>query len=92
MPWTYEGKLKTLQNLTLRWPGHFEQLKAYWDLGLWDQEPVMVNGLSVKPRDLFHALFEPKVTYPADRDVVLIRIKALGKKGGAAGCSGRGFD
>ncbi len=82
MPWTFEGKLKTLQNLTLRWPGHFEQLKAYWDLGLWSQEPVMANGISVKPRDLFHALFEPKVTYPEDPDVVLIQVKALGKKRG----------
>ena len=40
MPWTFEGKLRTLQNLTLRYPGHFAQLRAYWDLGLWDQEPI----------------------------------------------------
>ena len=40
MPWTYEGKLRTLQNLTLRWPGHYQQLRAYWDLGLWGLEPI----------------------------------------------------
>ena len=24
MPWTFEGKLRTLQNLTLRYPGHYQ--------------------------------------------------------------------
>ena len=26
MPWTFEGRLKTLWNKTLRWPGHFQSL------------------------------------------------------------------
>ncbi|MEJ2596993.1 MAG: saccharopine dehydrogenase NADP-binding domain-containing protein, partial [Anaerolineales bacterium] len=44
MPWTFEGRLRTLQNLTLRHPGHFAQLRAFYDLGLWDLEPVQVGG------------------------------------------------
>jgi len=28
MPWSFEGKLKTLWNKTLRWPGHFAEWKA----------------------------------------------------------------
>jgi lysine 6-dehydrogenase len=79
MPWTFEGKLRTLQNLTLRWPGHFSQLRAYWDLGLWDTRPISVGGQQIAPRDVFHALFEPKVTFPGDEDVVIVRVKALGK-------------
>jgi lysine 6-dehydrogenase len=82
MPWTYEGKLRTLQNLTLRWPGHFSQLRAYWDLGLWDTKPIQVGEHEIAPRDVFHALFEPKVTFPGDKDLVIVRVKALGKKGG----------
>jgi lysine 6-dehydrogenase len=82
MPWTYDGRLRTLQNLTLRWPGHYQQLRAFWELGLWSQEPVQAGGQSVIPREVFHALFEPKVTYPEDKDMVLIRVKAVGKKGG----------
>ncbi|MDD2696459.1 MAG: saccharopine dehydrogenase C-terminal domain-containing protein [Anaerolineales bacterium] len=82
MPWTYEGKLRTLQNLTLRYPGHYRQLRAYYDLGLWDQSPIQVGELSVVPRDVFHALFEPKVTFPCDKDLVIVRVKAFGKKGG----------
>jgi lysine 6-dehydrogenase len=82
MPWTFEGKLKTVQNKTVRYPGHLAQLRAYYDLGLWDTDPVQVPGGPVVPRDLFHALFEPMVTFPEDRDLVVIRILARGRKGG----------
>jgi len=82
MPWTFEGRLKTLQNKTLRYPGHFDQLRAFYDLGLWRTDPVPVKGQAVVPRDLFHALFEPLVTFPGDRDVCVIRIRASGRKEG----------
>ncbi len=82
MPWTFEGRLKTLQNKTLRYPGHFDQLRAFYDLGLWRTDPVPVKGQAVVPRDLFHALFEPLVTFPGDRDVCVIRIRATGRKEG----------
>ena len=84
LPWTFEGKLKTLQNKTVRYPGHFAQLRAFYDLGLWGREPVAVLDQEVVPRDLFHVLFEPKVTYPHDKDVVVIRIRAVGRKDGQA--------
>jgi lysine 6-dehydrogenase len=84
LPWTFEGTLKTLQNKTVRYPGHFAQLRAFYDLGLWDKEPVGVFDQEVVPRDLFHVLFEPKVTYPNDKDVVVIRIRAVGRKDGQA--------
>ncbi|NJD60702.1 MAG: hypothetical protein FIA98_15020, partial [Anaerolineae bacterium] len=86
MPWTFEGKLRTLQNLTLRYPGHFNQLRAFWDLGLWDLKPILTEKGEVIPRDVFHALFEPKVIFPDDpekgKDFVFVRVKALGKKDG----------
>lgn len=82
MPWTYEGRLRTLQNKTLRHPGSLAQLRAFYDLGLWGQMPLQVGGQEVVPRDVFHALFEPKVTFPKDKDLVIIRVKAVGKKGG----------
>ena len=82
MTWTFEGKLRTLQNLTLRHPGHFAKLRAFYDLGLWDLDPVRAGGVEVIPRDVFHALFEPKVTFPRDEDMVIVRVKAVGRKDG----------
>ena len=46
MPWTFEGKLRTLWNKTLRWPGHFAAWKAYMDAGLLETEPVEVDGVA----------------------------------------------
>ena len=82
MPWTFAGQLKTIQNKTVRYPGHFAELRAFYDLGLWGTDPVDVDGQQVVPRQLFHALFEPMVTFAGDKDVVVIRIRATGRKGG----------
>jgi lysine 6-dehydrogenase len=83
MPYAYQGKLRTLQNLTLRWPGCHQQLRAFWDLGLWSLEPLPVGQQTVVPRDVFHALFEPKVAFPGEKDLVLVRVKVVGEKNGA---------
>ena len=82
MPWTFAGRLRTLQNKTLRHPGSLAQLRAFYDLGLWDLAPLKVGDVEVVPRDVFHALFEPRVTFAGDKDVVIIRVKAVGKKDG----------
>lgn len=82
LPWTYEGKLRTLQNLTLRYPGHFQMLHAYRELGLWDLKPIKFGDVEVIPREVFHALFEPKVVDPTQKDLIIIRVRAVGKKNG----------
>ena len=81
-PWTFEGKLITYQNKTVRYPGHFAQLRAWWDLGLFDLKPLLIDNQEVIPRKVFHALLEPKVIIPGDKDLVVIRVKCLGQKDG----------
>ena len=39
-PWTFEGRLKRLENKTLRYPGHVAQFKAFSDLGLLGLDPI----------------------------------------------------
>ncbi|HKU22026.1 MAG TPA: saccharopine dehydrogenase C-terminal domain-containing protein [Terriglobales bacterium] len=83
-PWTFAGKLQTYELKVLRYPGNFAQLKAFSDLGLFDTKPVKVDGAEVVPRHLFHALFEPQVRAQVIKDVCIVRVRALGKKDGAA--------
>lgn len=79
MPWTYEGKLQTLQNKTLRWPGHYLQWKTFNDAGLLALQTVTVDGQTVVPRHLLHTLLEPQIlAQPEDRDMVIIRILVQG--------------
>ncbi len=79
-PWSFQGKLKTLQNKTLRYPGHWTQMRAFNDLGLFSLAPIAVDGKRVIPRHVFHALFAPKVTPEEIRDVCVERVRALGMK------------
>ncbi len=61
-------------------------MRVFWDLGLWDLKPIGLAPGEVIPRDVFHALYEPKVTFPSDpekgKDIVLVRVKVLEKKNG----------
>ena len=83
MPWTFEGKLNTLWNKTLRWPGHFQQWKAYMDAGLLEEEPIEVKGQMVSPRDVLHAVIDPKIrATPEDKDIVIVRVLGKGMKDG----------
>lgn len=81
MPWTFEGKLKTLWNKTLRWPGHFVQWKAYIDAGLLEEQPIEINGVKVSPREVLHTVLDPKLRAgPGEPDLVIVRVLAKGKK------------
>lgn len=81
-PRTFEGQLKTYQNKTVRHPGHYIQLKTMNDLGLFDPEHIEIANVKVAPRAVLAKLFEPKVTFPKDKDMVVIRVKCLGEKDG----------
>jgi lysine 6-dehydrogenase len=85
MPWSFEGKLKTLWNKTLRWPGHFAEWKAYMQAGLLETAPIEVQGVKVSPREMLHALMEPKLrAKPREADLVIVRVLAKGRKNGHA--------
>jgi lysine 6-dehydrogenase len=81
-PWTFYGKLKTYQLKILRYPGTFAQLKAFSDLGLYELDPIEVDGKPVIPRHVFHALYEPKVSSTVIDDICIIRAHAVGLKNG----------
>ncbi|MHA2304673.1 MAG: saccharopine dehydrogenase family protein [Candidatus Hodarchaeales archaeon] len=81
-PRTFQGQLKTYQNKTVRHPGHYIQLKTMNDLGLFDPEPIELSNVKIVPRAVLAKLFEPKVTFPNDKDVVVIRVKCCGEKNG----------
>lgn len=79
----FQGKLRTYQNKTLRYPGHCEQFRAYERLGLFDQDPISLGGVRVTPRDFFHALLEPKIRADENfRDICVIRVLVRGLKDG----------
>ena len=45
MPWTFENQLDILENKTLRYPGHWEWMKAYRELGLFEEKKLTLEVL-----------------------------------------------
>jgi lysine 6-dehydrogenase len=56
MPWTYRGRMRTMEYKTLRYPGHADIMRTIRELGLLSLEPVDVNGTSVVPAGPVHCL------------------------------------
>ena len=82
-PWTFQGRLQTYINKTLRYPGHYEWFLAYKTLGLFSETPMQVGDCTLKPRDFYHALLAPKITAPEGlRDLAVIHAIGRGKRGG----------
>jgi len=82
MPWTFEGRLRVLENKTLRYPGHAQLLHGLRTLGLFSREPISVGGAATVPRDLLIALFDRFLTDPGVRDVCVIHVRARGLQKG----------
>ncbi|MDD2912836.1 MAG: FAD-dependent oxidoreductase [Candidatus Bipolaricaulis anaerobius] len=82
MPWTYAGKLRLLENKTLRYPGHAHLLHGLRALGLFGREAIQVGNNLVAPRDVLISLFNRALTDPEARDVCVIHVRARGKVGG----------
>ena len=82
MAFRYEGKIPTMEYKTLRYPGHARIMEAIRELGLLEQEPIDVKGHKVAPRDVAIAAMAPRLTKPAGRDLVALRVEATGRTGG----------
>lgn len=74
LPWAYEGRVRTMEYKTLRYPGHMAIMRPIRELGLLDNTPLKVKGKEIVPRDAFIAAVSPKLTKPAGRDLVALRV------------------
>lgn len=83
MPDRYEGRVRTMEYKTLRYPGHARIMRAVRELGLLDDQEVEVNGARVSPRKLFIRQATPVLTNPGGDDLVAARVQISGAKDGA---------
>jgi lysine 6-dehydrogenase len=79
-PSTFKGKVRILQNKTLRYPGNYAQLKTMHDLGLFSDKEVRIDGKKIIPRQVLQALLEPKIRLPGEKDLAAIRVRCVGEK------------
>jgi len=74
LPDTFNGRLRSLDYKTIRYPGHCERFKLLLDLGLAAGEEIEIDGARVRPRRLLGELLARHL--PADEpDAVLVRLE-----------------
>lgn len=78
LPYTYRGRVKSLDYKTIRYPGHCAKVRLLFDLGLTDLKPLKVDGVRVVPRHLLIQRLEAVLPREKD-DVVLLRVEVTGK-------------
>jgi lysine 6-dehydrogenase len=78
LPYTYRGRVKSLDYKTIRYPGHCTKVRLLFDLGLTSMKPVKLDGASVVPRHLLIQRMEAVLPWEKD-DVVLLRVEVRGK-------------
>ena len=81
-PSTFEGKLDSYDYKTVRYPGHYEKMRLFKDLGFIDLDPIDVVGHSVRPRDFFHALMRRVWERPDEPDLLVLRVDVEGTHDG----------
>jgi lysine 6-dehydrogenase len=80
-PHTFAGKLETYDYKTIRYPGHYQAMKLFKDMGFLNVEPVEVHGVQVKPRDVFHSVMQKVWSHPNEPDLLVLRVDVIGQKG-----------
>jgi lysine 6-dehydrogenase len=82
MPFAWEGRIRTMEYKTLRYPGHVAIMRPIRELGLIANEPIEVMGQRVVPRDVFIAAVRPTLSRPDGRDLVALRVRVSGELDG----------
>jgi len=82
MPFSWEGKVRTMEYKTLRYPGHVAIIKPIRELGLIGNEAIEVEGVKVRPRAVFIAASAPVLVKPQAKDLIALRVDATGLKNG----------
>ncbi|MGA2664828.1 MAG: saccharopine dehydrogenase C-terminal domain-containing protein [Nitrososphaerales archaeon] len=77
--------LRELDERTLRYPGHAERIGFLLEAGFFGTEKVPVGdgGRAVAPIDVSAAVLQRVLTRGDPRDVTVMRVETVGKRGGA---------
>jgi lysine 6-dehydrogenase len=74
-------KAPNMKEKTLRYPGHIAKMAVLRETGFFSQEPVMVNGASIRPLDFTSQLLFPKWELKkGEADLTVMQIVVEGEK------------
>ena len=81
LPYTYNKKIGYLDYKTIRYKGHCEKFKTFLDMGFAEEKKIRIGNKTFIIRDVFASLLV-NILQTTEKDVVLLRVLAEGKKNG----------
>ncbi|MEO0649930.1 MAG: saccharopine dehydrogenase C-terminal domain-containing protein [Planctomycetota bacterium] len=81
-PWTFAGQIGSLDYKTVRYRGHHAKFTTLVELGLLQEDPVLVDGHPVVPRHLLHERLTACLPSDDRRDLVTMTCQAEAADGG----------
>lgn len=83
LPWTYEGRVRNLENKFVRYPGNFALWKSLSDMGFFSREEIQTEHGMFQPRAITKAVLE-KYLMPkgGEKDLSFIQTISKGQKNG----------
>ncbi len=76
-------RARTMQEKTLRYPGHADRMRMLRETGFFDDRPFELSTASVSPRELSEALLFGKWRMaPGEQEFTVLRVSVDGLKGG----------
>lgn len=80
---TMRGRVKVMDEKTVRYPGHAERIRTLIETGLVSTKPVTINGAKITPRKFLSDTLGPKLLLDKEKDVTLLRVIVSGTKNGS---------
>jgi lysine 6-dehydrogenase len=81
--YTMKGRVKVMDEKTVRYPGHAKQIRTLIETGLVSTRPVKVDGAKITPRKFLSGILGPKLLLGKEKDVTLLRVTVTGTKDGS---------
>ncbi|MCK5768651.1 MAG: saccharopine dehydrogenase NADP-binding domain-containing protein [Candidatus Atribacteria bacterium] len=79
----YTLDIPEMKEKTLRYPGYAEKMRMLRETGFFDENPIDIKSVKVKPLDLTSKLLFPKWKLKEDEDeLTVMRVMVQGKKDG----------
>jgi lysine 6-dehydrogenase len=78
--YTVKG-MRTLDEITLRWPGHAEKMNILMESGYFSKEKVRAGDVEVSPLEVSWAVLGKKLAEGDPKDLTVMRVIAKGRGG-----------
>jgi lysine 6-dehydrogenase len=73
---------REMDEKTIRWPGHAEQIRTLIECGLLETKPITYHNQSITPREFVSNALTARLALGKEKDLTLLRVEVSGKKNG----------